>query len=553
MMAMVNVVRTTLRVSWVHLAMTSLIFAQSVDHLTPHRVKLESVEYLGKRAVRVTEEGSVPNGEAYAVVTDSAFHNGAIELELAGRPVANASDAARGFIGIAFRLQGDKFEYVYLRPTNGRADDQIRRNHSTQYSAHPDFSFAVARQQAPEKYESYVDLEPGVWTRFRITVEGATARLFVHGAAQPCLIVNDLKLGDSTGGVALWIGPGTEGYFANLSIRQQSEQASVAIDNLIKKLHEDHKFNGEILVAKQGKVIYRRAYGVANPESGHVFTPDTPSCLASLSKPLTALAIMRLTEKRRLAYDDRIAKYFPTLPPALGSATIRQLLNHTSGIPDYDSELNIEHPGMTNAEVLSGLRQVAPLFPPGEKYHYSNTGYVLLGLIVEQLTGVSLSKTLQDDIFRPLGMKDTFVLTSAAQKTGAVARGYDAFGRADDFPGYITGDSGVYSTVDDLFLLDQALYTEQLVSQKTLDEAFKPGHVREGSTTYGLGWNAASDASGMRVWHTGNTAGFRAFIERRLDQKITVIMLTNGGDTNRVEINEAIQRILDGTSHVLPE
>jgi hypothetical protein len=116
-------------------------------------------------------------------------------------------------------MKDGQFEYIYLRPTNGRADDQVRRNHSTQYSAHPNFGFAVSRAQAPEKYESYVDLEPGVWTRYRITVEGTKARLYVHGAAQPCLIVNDLKLGDSSGGVALWIGPGTEGYFAGLQIR----------------------------------------------------------------------------------------------------------------------------------------------------------------------------------------------------------------------------------------------------------------------------------------------------------------------------------------------
>jgi len=140
-------------------------------------------------------------------------------VELAGRPAAGAAGSARGFIGIAFRLQNGQFEYIYLRPTNGRADDQVRRNHSTQYSAYPNFSFADARQQAPEKYESYVDLEPGVWTRYRITVEGTKARLYVHGTSQPCLIVNDLKLGDSSGGVALWIGPGTEGYFTGLEIK----------------------------------------------------------------------------------------------------------------------------------------------------------------------------------------------------------------------------------------------------------------------------------------------------------------------------------------------
>jgi hypothetical protein len=208
-----------LRASLIHLALMPLMFAQSVDKLIPHRVKLAAVDYQGKHAVKVTEDSDVPDGEAYAVVKDSDFHNGSIELEMAGRPTATAGETARGFIGIAFRLQGGKFEYIYLRPTNGRANDQVRRNHSTQYGAHPDFGFAVSRQQAPEKYESYVDLEPGVWTRFRISVDGTTARLFVHGSAQPCLIVNDLKLGDSSGGVALWIGPGTEGYFANLAIR----------------------------------------------------------------------------------------------------------------------------------------------------------------------------------------------------------------------------------------------------------------------------------------------------------------------------------------------
>jgi len=207
------------RAFWVLVAFASAASAQTVSQLIPHQVKLESVDYLGKRAVKITEDGQVANGEAYAIVKDAVFHHGAIDVELAGRPAAGAGGDARGFIGIAFRLQNGQFEYIYLRPANGRADDQVRRNHSTQYSAHPDFSFAVSRQQAPEKYESYVDLEPGVWTRYRITVEGTKARLYVHGTSQPCLIVNDLKLGDSSGGVALWIGPGTEGYFTGLEIK----------------------------------------------------------------------------------------------------------------------------------------------------------------------------------------------------------------------------------------------------------------------------------------------------------------------------------------------
>jgi hypothetical protein len=201
------------------LATASLASAQTADQLTRHKVKVEQVEYKGKRAIKIVEDGDVPNGQAYAIVKGATFHNGEISVELAGQPAGGSAAAARGFIGIAFRMKDGQFEYIYLRPTNGRADDQVRRNHSTQYSAHPNFSFAVSRAQAPERYESYVDLEPGVWTRYRITVEGTRARLYVHGAAQPCLIVNDLKLGDSSGDVALWIGPGTEGYFTGLQIR----------------------------------------------------------------------------------------------------------------------------------------------------------------------------------------------------------------------------------------------------------------------------------------------------------------------------------------------
>ena len=193
--------------------------AQSVDKLDGKNVSLAQTNFKGRSAIQVVAAPDAANGTSYAVVRDVLFRDGTIEVDLAGQPAAGAGGFARGFIGIAFRLQGDgTYEYIYLRPTNGRADDQVRRNHSTQYSAHPSFDFARSRQEAPEKYESYVDLEPGVWTKYKIEVDGAKARLYVHGAAQPCLIVNDLKLEPKAGGVALWVGPGTEGYFSNLKI-----------------------------------------------------------------------------------------------------------------------------------------------------------------------------------------------------------------------------------------------------------------------------------------------------------------------------------------------
>ena len=194
--------------------------AQSPDRLTGKNVSIAQTTFKGRSATQVIATPEAQNAGSYAVVKDMVFRDGTIEVDLAGQPAAFAAGtAARGFIGIAFRLQADgSYEYIYLRPTNGRADDQVRRNHSTQYSAHPSFDFARSRQEAPEKYESYVDLEPGVWTKYKIEVEGRKARLFVHGAEQPCLIVNDMKLDPKEGGVALWVGPGTEGYFANLKI-----------------------------------------------------------------------------------------------------------------------------------------------------------------------------------------------------------------------------------------------------------------------------------------------------------------------------------------------
>jgi hypothetical protein len=193
--------------------------AQSADRLVGQNVSIAQTNHQGRSAIQVIAKPDAANASSYATIKDVSFHDGTIEVDLAGQPAAGSAGGARGFIGIAFRIQGDgKYEYIYLRPTNGRAEDQVRRNHSTQYSSHPDFDFARSRQEAPEKYESYVDLQPGVWTKYKIVVEGRKARLYVHGAEQPCLIVDDLKLEPRGGGVALWVGPGTEGYFSNLKI-----------------------------------------------------------------------------------------------------------------------------------------------------------------------------------------------------------------------------------------------------------------------------------------------------------------------------------------------
>lgn len=160
--------------------------------------------------------------EQLAVIEGVEIGNGIIEAEIAGAPAPGAPAGARGFVGIAFRLQSDMRSYdaFYLRPTNGRADDQERRNHSVQYISHPDWPWARLRQETPSKYEAYVDLVAGAWTKVKIEVTGDKARLYLHDQAQPTLIVNDLKTGaKAKGAVALWIDSGTVAHFRNLSVQ----------------------------------------------------------------------------------------------------------------------------------------------------------------------------------------------------------------------------------------------------------------------------------------------------------------------------------------------
>ena len=187
--------------------------------LTAAGVLISTVRHDNRDATRLIEPDHQRAG-GMAIINGQTFKDGTIEVEVAGRrgPYAAADD--RGFIGIAFRVSADRksWEEIYLRPENGRADDQVRRNHSIQYASIPAFPWPRMRKEFPERYESYVDLVSGQWTRMRIDVSGTSARLFVNGAAQPNLVVSDLKHGLSEGGVALWIGAGTEGFFSNLRI-----------------------------------------------------------------------------------------------------------------------------------------------------------------------------------------------------------------------------------------------------------------------------------------------------------------------------------------------
>ena len=209
---------------------------EGTDGVGLHNVAAEPATHQGKKGLRLTlsEEAErrlktmTPEAqlqvEELAPLTGLDFSNGIIQAEIAGAPAPDAPEGARGFVGIAFRLQSDMrtFDAFYLRPTNGRADDQERRNHAAQYIAHPDWPWFRLRKETPSRYESYVDLVTGAWTRIKIEVRGARARLYVHGQEQPTLVVNDLKSGaQGKGGVALWIDRGTIAHFRDLSVEPE--------------------------------------------------------------------------------------------------------------------------------------------------------------------------------------------------------------------------------------------------------------------------------------------------------------------------------------------
>jgi hypothetical protein len=208
---------------------TSSTYAQSIrfdkNNIEPVNVYASPDKGMGKDVIRVVKDSAVEKADepTYIKVKGISFKNGTIEVKVLSRLLKNAPEFARGFIGVAFRINDSntKFECIYIRPTNGRVEDQVRRNHSIQYYSFPDYKFDRLRKEAPEKYESYADMGLNEWIKLKIVVLNSGAKLFINDNAQPSLIVNDLKLGpDSTGAIGLWVETGTEGFFSDLKIQK---------------------------------------------------------------------------------------------------------------------------------------------------------------------------------------------------------------------------------------------------------------------------------------------------------------------------------------------
>jgi CubicO group peptidase (beta-lactamase class C family) len=291
-----------------------------------------------------------------------------------------------------------------------------------------------------------------------------------------------------------------------------------------------------LLVLKDGKPVVRRGYGLANLEDEDEATPATNYRLASVSKQFTAAAILLLAEDGRLKLDDPVRRWLPTLPANTATVTLRQLLTHTGGLVDYE---DLIPPGTTvqvsDHDVLRLVSATSQTyFAPGSAYRYGNTGYVLLGLVVEQASGISLPLFLQQRIFRPLGMDHTLLYVQGGPAVDHRAYGYSqangTWTRTDqDVTSATRGDGGIYSSLDDLAKWDAALSDNRLLSAASRRLAFSP-HVKVTgepyTASYGYGWRITGDT----VWHSGESIGFRNVIVRWPRRHLTVILLSNRND-----------------------
>ena len=290
-----------------------------------------------------------------------------------------------------------------------------------------------------------------------------------------------------------------------------------------------------VMVIKNGKPIFKKAYGLANLENKTPVALATNFRLASVTKQFTAMCIMKLVQSGRLGYEHTLQQIFPEFPTYGDNITIRHLLQHTSGLIAYEDLIpDTATVQVRDKDVLRMMMaQDSTYFPPGAQYRYSNSGYAVLAMIVEKVSGKSFAQFLQENIFQPLGMKNTIAHEKGISTVKNRALGYRQEGGQFIFADQsvtsaVLGDGGIYSSVEDLLKWDRALYTEKLVKQEALVAAFAPGVLLDGKALeYGFGWRLDQFNGHRRVMHTGSTSGFRNVIQRYPDDNFTVIILTN--------------------------
>lgn len=309
----------------------------------------------------------------------------------------------------------------------------------------------------------------------------------------------------------------------------------------INALFRDYTGNvpgASVLVVENDQVVFQGSYGLADLETKEAVTAATNFRLASVSKQFTAAAIGILVKRAHLSYEDRIKKHLPNLPAYADPITIRQLLTHSSGLPDYEDLVAEDATEQLNdTDVLHSIeRTTRPLFPAGSQYRYSNTGYVFLGLIAEKVSGASFAQLLKQEIFEPLEMTRTVAYersfsTIEHRAYGHTKQGKDWVRRDQSITSATLGDGGIYSSIDDLARWNDELDHGRIIDTDTLRLAFTPAVATDDpNVRYGFGWRISQYRGPRTLWHSGETAGFRNVIIRFPDNHLTVIILTNRDD-----------------------
>ncbi len=327
----------------------------------------------------------------------------------------------------------------------------------------------------------------------------------------------------------------------NLFYREASEE----VDRLFDNMFYGRRPGASLMIIQNGVVIHKNAYGYSNIRSRTKNNTETKFNLASISKQFTSMGIMMLRDEGKLSFGDKITEYFDGLPVRWHSITIKHLLTHTSGIPDRFYVIGYAE-GWSNKQILDRLVKNGVLdFSPGRRFKYSNSGYNLLSMIIEKVSGKSYRRFLDENVFDKLNMSDTIVFdeTKPDMDNRAIAyartrRGY----RSNDFMLTTTGSSGIFSSVEDLYKWDQALYTEDLISTTTLDEAFYP-HQRSWSREYyGYGWRIRQQNGIKAVYHTGTLGGSSNIYIRIPGENFSIMILSNSGYRSRYQL---VRKILD--------
>ena len=306
----------------------------------------------------------------------------------------------------------------------------------------------------------------------------------------------------------------------------ESELYLASTSAYLDSLHAAGALSGNVLVADKGEIIFSQSYGLAEHNPERALAEETPFYLASVSKQFTCMSILILAHQGKLDIDDKASQYLD-LPDYASEVTIRQMMNHVSGLPDY-YDIGAYKTGMTNQDVNEAIVDLDSLdFESGSKYAYSNTAYVLLSEITEAVSGTSFREFMAENIFSPLEMTSTTVFDTTEPGVPNKAKGYNTDLSLNDYDAFTTGGGGIFSNVQDLLKWERTLYTEKLIPQELLQQAYTPSTLSSGEASYyGFGW-FLSEEFPRRVYHTGTLAGFRTCLFRDLDRELAVIILSN--------------------------